>query len=218
MILYVKEKLWFDGVKAFSDEPEYSEHDLVVEYKGVSYTEDGLTAIAGRLICHLFYITLLSLPPFHGRPLKCQVQLRCRLPPGPPLMDLLMRLDRGGTQVYFRGNQAKYSSATLCTQAVLKRCREGGPFRKTIDIEVVSPESVIDIKIRPPSTQPESISNCPYILHKLITHQGLDRVFGWKDHTLRGGAREEGGSPGCQSVLEDELAALGLTLQKIGKC
>ena len=215
-ILYAEDKLWYNGLTASLDEPQFGKHDVLVAYEGGSYGTELLATLTCRLFCHLFYVELVSLPMFLGKPLKCRVRLLCRLPPGPPLMDLLVRLDERKAQVYFSGHEARYDRIILCTEAAMSRCREGRPFERTLEVEVLSPESAVDIRIDQLSAEPQSISNCPYKLHKLVRDQKLDCVFGSDDH--RFGVQSENGTRWSRSMLEDEITVLGRTLQRIGSC
>jgi hypothetical protein len=65
-----------------------------------------------------------------------------------------------------------------------------------MSIKLMSRDELIDVKLarsspnnvkrREEDDQKQSISNCPYNLITLIHDQGLDCVFGHKDHRVRG--------------------------------
>ncbi len=103
----------------------------------------------------------------------------------------------------------------LCTEVVLKQFREGRLFRRTLEMEVLSTESVLDVKIDKLLAQSESISNCLYTLGRLIKDQKLDCVFGLEDHRLRSGTQAGDGTRLSQTVLEDAIQELGVTLHRI---
>jgi len=63
--------------------------------------------------------------------------------------------------------------------------KRGIPFYRYIGFSVASIYDEVDVKIENMTKNAQSISNCPYELQTLIRDQGLDCVFGHKDHQRR---------------------------------
>jgi hypothetical protein len=174
--------------------------DITVQYQGGAYDIATLQSIASRMFSYLFFIELISIPFFYSTPDRAKVRLKCRLSPGPPLMSLIMDLQRRNAQIRYRGHEGSYSMDKLVTSAVISRCRKGRDFSRILEMEVSSLSSVLDVRIYGTALTDENISNCPYELQKLIQDQGLDCVFGRKDC----GARQSEAS----EILGEEIDRL----------
>ena len=167
-----------------------------------------LSSVASRMISHLFYIELLSVPTLYSVPDRALLRLRCRLPSGPPLMDLVSRLRERKARVFYRGDEETYTVETLVTSAALARCRDGEDFTITLNVSVTSMSSTLDVKIDGVVVGEEPISNCPYELRSLVRDQGLNCVFGRKDHRVVGKTEES------EEVAIQELDRLCETLDE----
>jgi hypothetical protein len=86
--------------------------------------------------------------------------------------------------VYYRADDAEYSAEPMVTLAALRECRKGNPFSRVLEMEVASIKSVLDLGMDGLAGQ-ELLSNCPYRLLELVKDQGLDCVFGRKDHQVK---------------------------------
>ncbi|KAH8891478.1 hypothetical protein GQ53DRAFT_648395, partial [Thozetella sp. PMI_491] len=134
-----------------------------------------------RLFASLFYLELTALPDFYAGPERACLRLQCRVPPGPALVDLVTGLQQRQARMYYGGDNTDYASELLVSPKALARCRRGGVFSRALTIPVRSMSSPLDVRIDGLSG-PQHISNCPYELQKLVRDQGLDCVFGRKDH------------------------------------
>lgn len=147
-------------------------------------SSSSLPIVARRLVACLFYIKLLLVPAFYATLEFAHVLLRCRLTEGKQLLCLLKGLHRLRARVYHRGDEAKRSSELLITQNLLNKCRKGKPFFKHLRIKVNKLQTKLKVKIDGIAGGQEYISNCPYQLNKLITDQGLNQIFGSKNHRI----------------------------------
>ncbi|KAH8909466.1 hypothetical protein BR93DRAFT_924444 [Coniochaeta sp. PMI_546] len=146
---------------------------------------------ADRLLASLFYVELIQLPKFFETTERAQVCLQCRVPSGAALVALISSLRRRRARVQYGGGSLDDKSEPLVSPSALARCQKGERFTRVLTIPVQSMSSVLDIRIDG-VVGPQYIGNCPYTLRKLVRDQGLDCVFGRKDHrdVAQGGRSE----------------------------
>lgn len=135
-----------------------------------------------QLLACLFYIELQSLPMFYSSPELCTFQIHCRVPPGPGLMDLLVKLRRQHASFLYCGSEMQYKETELCGDDTYNQCKDGNPYSKEIQAEIWSTNSSINIKVKGMSSKAYNISNCPYKIGRLVQDQGLNCYFGRSDH------------------------------------
>ncbi|KAM7197977.1 hypothetical protein V8F33_005244 [Rhypophila sp. PSN 637] len=181
--------------------------DILVEYGGGGYDSHLLREIAARMHSSLFYVELVTEPTFYSAPETIRLRLLCRLPPGPPLMSLLSTLKRRNARVYY-GADGLESIEPLVGPLAWGRCREGDRFVRGLSIPAASVASKLSVKIDS-LTKPEEISNSPYELCQLIRDQGLDCVFGRKDHRVPGPVSDE--------IVSEEVMILCEMLDRINE-
>ena len=172
------------GTKTFSNTADVGSEDkerntkVIAQYDGGPYNNKILGIISDRLLASLFYIKLYAQPRFYDSTARCMLALKCRLPPGPSLLDLSMKLFRGSAYISYRGLTGKWHEETLYTQDIVRSCRNGEKFHKTLEIDMSS-NGVFDIRIGGlPGGGKEAISNSPYPIKQLIHDQGLGCVHG----------------------------------------
>jgi hypothetical protein len=134
-----------------------------------------------KLFSSMFYIELLRAPRLVEVGLLCQARIRCRLSPSQTaFMPLINRL---------RNYRARFTYQSQILPCVNEEAFEDGkrgiPFYRYIGFSVASIYDEVDVKIENMTKNAQSISNCPYELQTLIRDQGLDCVFGHKDHQRR---------------------------------
>lgn len=152
-------------------------HPWFVEYK-VPRTSRAVQYGADRLLASLFYVELIGVPVFDTVGFVCQARIRCRLMPSQPaLLELVDRLRSTGARFSYE-NRKIY----CVNYQVYSEIRRGVAFSRHVQFDVQSLDEKVDVKIHEITQEPQSISNCPYILQTLIHDQGLDCVFGSKDH------------------------------------
>lgn len=137
--------------------------------------------IADRLLASLFYIELIQPPSLFGAAEGAHVCLQCRVPRGAVLIDLVSNLQRRRALVRYGSGSLDDKSELLVSPNALARCQQGERFTRVFTIPVRSMASVLDVRIDG-IVGPQNIGNCPYTLRKLVMDQGLDCVFGRKDH------------------------------------
>lgn len=131
-----------------------------------------LSPLSVELICYLFYIELDTKPTTF--PQECSVRVLCRVPPGPGLMDLLMKSRLRSACFLYRGDEAQFTETELCPTDLWDLCRKGQPFQRDLVLEVMSLDSAIHVQVDGFSSGPHSISRCPYRLSSLVHDQLLD--------------------------------------------
>lgn len=114
----------------------------------------------------------------------CAVMLQCRVSPGQPLVDLLCRLRRENTSLYYRDSGANEISEELCTEAIFWECERHRPFLRMIILHISSIESEVYISIDGLDGRKHWVSNCPYKIEQLIRDQEMDNVFGRRDRKI----------------------------------
>ena len=185
--------------------------DVLVQYQAQVHTVESLRPLADRLTASLFYIELMALPSFSSIPDNVRVRLRCRLPPGPPLMSLLARLVARRALVYSQGDEAGQRVDPLITSTALSSCRKGKGFSKILEMKATSLTTKLGIRVGLGAGHQENISNCPYELRQLIHDQGLDCPFGRSDHVVFNNAE----AYGWDEVVEEEINELRTTLDGV---
>lgn len=159
-----------------------------------------MVMMADSLLASLFYIELVHEPLFHSSRIICELQMRCRLPSGPFLSDLVARLCQPPRRtrsdarlcdlseranVYYGGNGQVHAIAAI-DDRLWNEIRAGGSFIKYLNVEVFSLDSMIEVRIDSIiGDERPFISNCPYRLGKLVKDQGMDCKFGHRDHQSR---------------------------------
>jgi hypothetical protein len=143
-----------------------------------SCSEDTFDSISGSLQASLFYIELVRLPRFYVLPEYCALYIKCRLPPGHGLLDLLFKLNRSKMYLHYQGDEATEKTIPLCTEDAIERCRRFEPFVREIQVRLSSPQTRIRIQINDMRGKRHNISRCPYMISELIKDQGLDCPFG----------------------------------------
>lgn len=133
------------------------------------------------LLATLFYVELIGLPRMSELGLfHCQVQIRCRILPSSEAYPILI--------LKLRQRQARFSHDYQSIPCVNKQLQDeadqGTAFSRRFEASIPSLQDTIDVQITGITNRSRSISNCPYKAEDLIRDQGLDCVFGNKDHKL----------------------------------
>jgi hypothetical protein len=152
-----------------------SDHRLQYNAKDtISHSLDGL-------LSSLFYIELIGTPLMNAVGFFCRSQIRCRLMPSQPAFIVLIeRLQNTRARFYYDDKSVPCVNPQLYEEA-----RRGIAFSRYIEFSVTSLSDEINVRIDRITGVGRSISNCPYKLQTLIEDQGLNCVFGHKDHKRR---------------------------------
>lgn len=143
--------------------------------------EDTISFSLDSLSSSLFYIELIGTPLIDTVGFFCRAQIRCRLMPSQPaFMVLVERLRKIRAHFYY-----DYRNVPCVNRQLYEEARRGIAFSRYIEFSVTSLSDKIDVKIDGITKISRSISNCPYKLQSLIEDQGLDCVFGHRDHRRR---------------------------------
>lgn len=155
--------------------------DIYIQYSGGPYNNQLLSTVSSELRANLFYIELVSMPNFYSTPEICAVRVHCRVPPGPALLDLIFKLHRESTYMYYQGSESKVAKTILCTEESMQKCQNNQPFTRELKIEASSNTTRIRALIDGSDGKKYNISKCPYPIRQLIEDQGLYCVFGRRD-------------------------------------
>ncbi|KAI7785350.1 hypothetical protein LA080_007183 [Diaporthe eres] len=147
--------------------------DAIIEYCGGDFEEAQISVIAEKLQASLFYLELTEAPPSFSIPSSVEIRVRCRLPPGPDLANLIKRLRSMDAQIAYHGDEPS-TQAELCTATIWDRIRRGHPFERRLHIRAQSEETVVNVEVDSllPGSSRSKISNCPCTLGDLV-HAGL---------------------------------------------
>jgi hypothetical protein len=148
----------------------------------VSNNEGLVQKTVDSQLVSLFYIELIGLPQLNEVGFFCRAQVRCRLLPSTRAYQILVdRLRKERARLYY-----DYQSTPCVTSQLFDEASRGIAFSRCIEFSVLSMDDDVDIKIDGiTSGGMKSISNCPYRLRRIIEDQGLDCVFGHRDHKRR---------------------------------
>lgn len=144
--------------------------DALLEFRGGACTAEQITCAAEKLMASLFYIHLDESPVFDSGSAIVRLRMQCRLPPGPRLMDLILRLRAQRSKLSCRGD-GPATVTELCPDTVWDRVRTGQPFLRPICIRAASPNTVISVKMNgmhPGTLGQRLVSNCPRTLQELM--------------------------------------------------
>lgn len=136
--------------------------DAILDCYGGSLGQIDIVSAAETLLASLFYVDDIS-NPVPGQGGIVRVALKCRLPPGPELANLALRLRTTNARIWFGNNSGDRTE--LCDAATWRRIRAGEPFRKSLLVKVDSAITPINVQI---STSDASTtyraSNCPLVV------------------------------------------------------
>ncbi len=172
-------------VVAGSCVPAYEKYELrlprIFDFR-LSYDKTRLLSTVDTLLASLFYIKLMTLPQVDEfGSLACCVQIRCRiLPPSKAYQELIAKLRLRQARFYF-----DFQSIPCVNGDVLDESQRNIPFTRCVDFTFKNCPPVLDIKIDGITRDRASISNCPYDIKQLVEDQGLNCVFGHRDHQER---------------------------------
>lgn len=136
--------------------------DAVVKIQGGEYNRALIPSITGKLVASSFYLELEGdrMSPATKSPRVLYAAVRCRLPPGPATVDLMVKLCLRKSQFLCSGdNNATVSSYAICPPSVWEEVRGGRQFLQLLRIQMGSLGSTVDVRIS--GLCEESISNCP---------------------------------------------------------
>ena len=170
--------------------------------------------LSRRFILSLFYIELGRSLSFYSPVEIYTVNVRCRVPPGPALMDLMMRLRASNSSLYYGVVGQGYSETRLSMVMLMDRCRAGQAFFVILTIEAMSLDSRIDVGVSSADSK-EPVSNCPYRIGQLVRDQGLDCVFGRPGRPRAAKIAESRAKTSGTTKVLQEIRALSDTLKKI---
>ncbi|KAF0330508.1 hypothetical protein GQ607_002387, partial [Colletotrichum asianum] len=156
--------------------------DIHIEYNGGPSSPRLLQSVSSHLTSKLFYVEAASRILFYNSPTKFRLSVKCRIPFGPALLDLLQKLLSNRAVITYNRSEDDTVHAPFVTPQALKMCKKTAFFSFEFATALRSPDSLIDIRIGGGNEVPDSISKCPYRLKDLIDDQRLESPFGTEDH------------------------------------
>jgi hypothetical protein len=125
------------------------------------------------MVASSLYVELEKLPDFYTVPVVFDILVKCRVPPGNALIDFLWRLQTRNSRIYQASS--KDIGVILCTVDAMEEARRGYPLMRVIQVEAMSPDTVIDLRL---STDDGHFPICQQTLRDLGHCQSLDAAFG----------------------------------------
>lgn len=165
--------------------PAYERYDLqlprIFDFR-LPYDKTRLLGSVDTLIASLSYIKLATSPRIdESGDLFCCVQIRCRiLPPSKAYQELIAKLRRRQARFYF-----DFQSVPCVNRDIIDESERNIPFTRCVNLLIQDYPPSIDIQIHGITRDRTSISNCPYDVQQLVEDQGLNCVFGHRDHKER---------------------------------
>lgn len=115
------------------------------------------------------------------------VAVKCRLPPGPDLANLVMRLRLNKAKVEC-GIDKPMRQIDLCSSIVWERIRSGQTFERALHLLVASDSTdiVCNIVFHPQSTSVvhRRLSNCPVKLSEMVSVRSNGHVKSQDNHAV----------------------------------
>lgn len=159
--------------------------DVLLEYSGGTFEQTQITAAAEKLIAALFYIEPGHVSQSTG---GMSVAVKCRLPVGPELANLVMRLRLHKAKIKCGGMHEQMRQIDLCPSVVWERIRSGQTFEKVLHFRVPSDSTDIacNIVFRRQSTSVvhRRLSNCPVKLSEMVSVRSTGHVKSQDNHAV----------------------------------
>ncbi|CAN8096761.1 unnamed protein product [Discula destructiva] len=157
--------------------------DVLLGYSGGTFEQTQIKAAADKLIASLFY---LEPGQGHAAGGLC-VAVKCRLPAGPDLANLIMRLRLDKARVEC-GVDKQVRQLDLCPSIAWDRIRSGLTFERTLHLRVASDSTDIVCSIvfrrQPTEFVHHRLSNCPVRLSEMLPVQPNCDVKSRENHAI----------------------------------
>lgn len=137
--------------------------------------------IVETLFASQFYLELVGPLQIAGVGFFCRALIRCRILPSSEMYHKVVEQLRKSRARFCND----YKSIPCVNKQLYDEAARGIAFSRYIEFSIASLSLEIDIKMNGITGQAKSISNCPYKIQTLLKDQGLDCVFGHKDHKRR---------------------------------
>lgn len=98
------------------------------------------------LVASLFFLEVVN-KPGDLFPQECQICMRCRLPPGNHLFNLLYRLRYRDARVYCRSNSRRWHEHSLCDTQQWDRVKSGAEYGLSWAMEFISVDMQIHVEM-----------------------------------------------------------------------
>ena len=146
--------------------------DIVFDYLGgTCNASPEIPTAANILLASLFYVEAEASPKFYSAsPVVLVLIIKCRLPAGRHLTDLMMKARMKKIKVYY-GGDGPVKTSYLCTAEAWNGVREGKHFVRRVNVRLLSPDSLVHFKLDGITEVGRvDISNSPCQVRKLIKH------------------------------------------------
>lgn len=139
------------------------------------------------LVASLFFLELVD-EPSHVFPQECQIRMRCRLPPGHHLFNLIYKLRYRDTRVYCRGDSRRWHEHSLCDIRQWDRLKAGAEYGLSWVMEFTSFDMQIHVEMDG-LVERKYISDGPVTLKDLYPDPGQDTSAPVSGHAFRWSGR-----------------------------
>lgn len=150
--------------------------DLMLQYHGGQFAEPQVATAADKLTASLFYIEPELVPlVWPALTISIAIVVKCRLPPGLELANLIMRLRIDKAKFEFGGHeQRRYFK--VCPSSVWARIRAGRSFERVVYVRVASDDIEVRCSMKLGGLY-RRLSNCPVRLCDLIAAHPTCRII-----------------------------------------
>lgn len=168
------ERLWFgsrvltmihDGSSSSDQTPDYRQSIFLT-----SMSDLRALNINDLLVASLFFLEVVD-EPGNLFPQECQIRMRCRLPPGNHLFNLLYRLRYRDARVYCRSNSRRWHEHSLCDTRQWDELKAGAEYSLSWAMEFTSFDMQIHVEMDG-VVERKYISDGPITLSDLIQDPG----------------------------------------------
>lgn len=149
---------------------------------------------------------------FYTSPDICVVNILCRIQPGPTLSGILAWLHTNRIHVQFQGHESNALEAVLCTDDILRGCRQGKPFCRAVSVKAYSLDTILNIRLGPFNDRFYNVSSSPYKLGYLVQHQEQGWLLNSQRHKQDSSRTGNSYPAPLQLELDRLIEAIRLTL------
>lgn len=165
-----------------------SKIDVVLQYRGRQTNQIQISLTAAKLIASLFYVEPGQVPNLWTQAsVNVGLIVKCRLPPGPELANLIMVLRMNKAKFEFQESE-EVRQIELCPAFAWDRIRSGLSFERSFCLRVASDTTDITCNLKinkgPTACEVQRISNCPIKLFDLVAAYPNCRVTSRESHLV----------------------------------
>ncbi|KAI7775995.1 Patatin-like serine hydrolase [Diaporthe eres] len=144
------ERLWFgsrimtiihDGSSTSDQTPQYRQSIALT-----SMSDPRAPNMSDLLVASLFFLEVVDEPGYLF-PQECQIRMRCRLPAGHHLFNLIYKLRYRDARVYCRSNSRRWHEHILCDTRQWEKLKEGAEYSLSWAMEFTSLDMQLHVEM-----------------------------------------------------------------------